>query len=204
MKTELAEKIIRQDGGISRTASLNDAGIENYEISRMCSAGYIRRVRHGYYSLSDVTEEAIISAVYPEGIVCMQSALFHYGYITSPGIWCVAFPRNISRSKLSMDCIDVKPYFVRDDYIDVGRTREFFNGTWLDVYDRERSVCDLFRYRNRIDDDLFSTALIAYCRDKGKRTDRLIEYSKIMHISRRVRDVMSVLLPGLSFDDVEL
>ena len=204
MKPYLAEKIIRDCGGIARTSVLNAGGIENYEISRLCAGGYIRRVRHRYYSLSEMPDEAILSAVLPEGIVCMQSALYHYGYGSRPDIWNVALPRSVSRSKLSMECISFRPYFIRGELLDLGRTRDSFGKTVLDIYNRERTVCDLFRYRNRIDDGAFAAALNAYARDDNKDVHRLFEYSEAMRLTDKVKDVMNVLLSEHCAADIEI
>lgn len=204
MKLYLAEKIIRDCGGIAKTSVLNAGGIENYEISRLCAGGYIRRIRHGYYSLSEMSDEAILSAVLPEGIVCMQSALYHYGYGSRPDIWNVALPRSVSRSKLSMECISFRPYFIRGELIDLGRTTDSFGNSFLDIYNRERTVCDLFRYRRRITDDAFAEALNAYARDINKDVRRLFEYSEIMNLTDKIKEVMNVLLSEHYSTDIEI
>lgn len=203
MRNNLAEKIILESGGIARTAALNAGGIENYEISRLCSNGYIRRIRHGYYSLHEVPDDTILSAVLPEGIICMQSALSHYGYCESPDVWSVAVPRSLSRSKLYMECIDFKPYFIRSEFFDIGRTEDMFDSVSLPVYDRERTICDMFRYRRKMDSDIFAAALYSYAVDEKKNLERLEEYSRLMHIEDKVRDAIEIVLasPPLSIEN---
>lgn len=202
MRNDLAEKIIIESGGIARTAALNAGGIENYEISRLCSNGYIRRIRHGYYSLCEVSDDTILSAVLPEGIICMQSALFHYGYCECPDVWSVAVPRSLSRSKLYMECIEFQPYFIRNEFLDIGRTEERFKTVSLPVYDRERTICDMFRYRRKMDPDIFASALYSYAADENRNLDRLEEYSRLMHIEDKVRDAIEIVLasPPLSVE----
>ena len=96
-KRDLAEKTIKKCGGIAKTSTLNEAGLENYELARLCDSGCLKRVRHGYYSLCDMADDAILQAVLPEGIVCMESALLHYGYTDRQEVWEITLPRNISR-----------------------------------------------------------------------------------------------------------
>ena len=193
-KRDLAAETIKKCGGIARTKSLNEAGLENYEIARFCDYGYLKRVRHGYYSLSDMTDDVILSAVLPEGIVCMESALFHYGYADNPGVWKLTLPRNISRSKLDMDCIVFKAYFAIDKYYDMGRVEDDFEGAKLAVYDRERTICDLFKHRKYMEPELFSSAVYAYAKDDKKNLDNLYDYAEKMHIRGKVNDVMEVVL----------
>ena len=193
-RRELAAETIKKCGGIARTKALNEAGLENYEIARFCDSGYLKRVRHGYYSLSDMADDTILSAVLPEGVVCMESALFHYGYANDPGIWKITLPRNISRSKLDMDCIMFKAYFSIDKYYDMGKTEEKFVDASLAVYDRERTICDLFKHRKHLEPELFSNAVYAYARDEKKDIEKLYDYAEAMHIRGKVNDVMEVVL----------
>lgn len=194
MRNDLAERIINDNGGIVRTAVLNDFGMENYELSRLCSAGYIRRIRHGFYGLSDVPEDRILSAVFPEGIVCLESALFHYGYGDRPPSWDIALPRNISRSRLSMNCLNFRPFLVRDEWIMMGRTLDTFDSTVLYIYDRERTICDIFRYRKKLGEKVFVRAVNTYSDDPEKDQGKLMEYAEKMHIADRVSAVMNVVL----------
>ena len=82
-KKETAKKVILQSDGVVKTASFISAGLKNYEVASLCNEGYIERIRHGYYQLSeknDITEAKLLSTLLPQGIVCMESALFHYEY----------------------------------------------------------------------------------------------------------------------------
>ncbi len=193
-RREIAVETIKKCGGIAKTKALNEAGLENYEIARFCDHGYLKRVRHGYYSLCDMADDAILSAVLPEGIVCMESALFHYGYANDPGVWKITLPRSISRSKLDMDCVIFKAYFAIDKYYTMGKTEEKFSGARLAVYDRERTICDLFKHRKHMKPEIFSSAVYAYARDDKKDLDRLYSYAEAMHIRGKVNDVMEVVL----------
>ena len=94
----------KNNGGIIKTVQLNKAGIQNSEIKKMCESGEIERVRHGYYQIAgqvEISEEKMIATFLEEGIVCMESTLFYYGYSDkTPLVWTIAVSRNISRSKL--------------------------------------------------------------------------------------------------------
>ena len=80
---ELAKVIIVSRGGVAKSADFVAAGIRAVDVVNMCNAGYLERVRHGYYSLageSIVSEEQLLATLVPQGIVCAESALFYYGY----------------------------------------------------------------------------------------------------------------------------
>ena len=78
----IAKNVIENAKGIAKTAELISAGLRKSDISNLCNNGYIERVRHGYYSLAeanDAGEEQLIQTLLPEAIVCVESALLHYG-----------------------------------------------------------------------------------------------------------------------------
>ena len=65
-------------------------------------------------------------------------------------------------------------------------------------------MCDLFRYRRRIADDAFAEALNAYARDINKDVRRLFEYSEIMNLTDKIKEVMNVLLSEHYTTDIEI
>ena len=71
-----------------------------------------------------------------------------------------------------------------------------FNGVALPVYDRERTICDCFKYRSRLDNELFAKALNAYVNDTSKDLKNLSEYAKQLRVHKKVTELMEVLLNG--------
>ena len=118
-KKEIAKKVIIESGGIAKTVSLNKAGIQNFEIVKLCEQGEIERVRHGYYQITmnnDVSDEQMIATFFDEAIICMDSALFYYGYSDhTPLAWTLAVPRSMTRSKMNIDTFAYKLYFIQND-----------------------------------------------------------------------------------------
>jgi predicted transcriptional regulator of viral defense system len=166
----------------------------------LCNAGFLERVRHGYYQLTEhhtISEEQLLAALIPKGIVCVESALFHYGYSDfAPRKWSVAVPRSMSRTKLDVDVLALRPYYVSADLYELGRTTDAFNGVMLSVYDRERTICACFKYRSRLDSEIFSKALNAYANDNAKNLKNLSDYAKRLRVYRKLTEMMEVLLNG--------
>ena len=82
-KKETIKNIINSNDGIAKTADFVAEGLTNYDVAKLCKEGYLERVRHGYYQLSgqeDIKEEQVLATLLPESIVCVESALFYYGY----------------------------------------------------------------------------------------------------------------------------
>ena len=199
-KKTLSKQVIIEKGGIAKTSDFVAAGIPAVDIVNLCNTGYLERIRHGYYQLADgntSSEEQLIAALIPKAIICVESALFHYGYSDfAPRKWSIAVPRSMSRTKLEVDALALQTYYVQPEIYELGRVTDDFSGVKLSVYDRERTICDCFKYRSRLDHEIFSKALNAYVKDEKKNLQNLSIYAKKLRVYKKVNELMSVLLDG--------
>lgn len=197
---EQVKEVIINKGGIAKSADFVAAGIRAVDVVNLCNAGILSRVRHGYYELaekSEVSEEQLLATLVPKGIVCVESALFHYGYSDfAPREWSIAVPRSMSRTKLDIDALALHPYYVQSELYKLGETVDDFNGVILSVYDRERTICDCFKYRSKLDNEIFNKALNAYANDTKKNLSNLSAYAKKLRVYKKVTELMEVLLNG--------
>ena len=199
-KKTLSKQVIIEKGGIAKTSDFVAAGIPAVDIVNLCNTGYLERIRHGYYQLADgntYSEEQLIAALIPKAIICVESALFHYGYSDfAPRKWSIAVPRSMSLTKLDVDVLALQTYYVQPEIYELGRVTDDFYGVKLSVYDRERTICDCFKYRSRLDHEIFSKALNAYAKDEKKNLQNLSIYAKKLRVYKKVNELMSVLLDG--------
>ena len=199
-KKTLSKQVIIEKGGIAKTSDFVAAGIPAVDIVNLCNTGYLERIRHGYYQLADgntSSEEQLIATLIPKAIICVESALFHYGYSDfAPRKWSIAVPRSMSRTKLDIDALELQTYYVQSEIYELGKTTADFNGVMLPVYDRERTICDCFKYRSRLDHEIFRKALNAYAKDEKKNLQNLSIYAKKLRVYKKVNELMSVLLDG--------
>ena len=196
----LAKQIIIEKGGIAKSADFVAAGISAVDVVNMCNAGYLDRIRHGYYQLAEEdisSEEQLLATLIPKAIVCVESALFHYGYSDfAPRKWSIAVPRSMSRTKLNVDVLALQTYYVQPEIYELGKTTGDFSGIILPIYDRERTICDCFKYRSRLDNEIFNKALNAYANDSKKNLQNLSGYAKKLRVYKKVTELMEVLLNG--------
>ena len=199
-KLEQIKKVLTQCGGIARTAEFVAAGINQITLGESCKNGDLKRIRQGFYQLADddsLSEAQYLRALLPEGIVCMESALFLYGYSDfAPRRWSIAVPRSISLAKLKIDVVPIKTYYIQNELHEIGKATALFDGIELAVYDRERTICDCFKYRTRLDSETFGKAINAYTADDRKNLFNLSKYAKELGLYKRVMDLMEVVLNG--------
>ena len=87
-------------------------------------------------------------------------------------------------------------HFIQKNFLNLGKTMDNFNGISLAVYDRERTLCDCFKYRTKLDNEIFNKAVNAYAIDNNKNLVNLSRYAKEMKLYTKVMNVMEVLLNG--------
>ena len=196
----VTKQVLIEKGGVAKSADFVAAGIRAVDVVNLCNAGYLDRIRHGYYQLAEAdtsSEEQLLATLIPKGIVCVESALFHYGYSDfAPRKWSIAVPRSMSRTKLDVDALALQPYFVQPEIYELGKVTDDFEGVILPVYDRERTICDCFKYRARLDNEIFNKALNAYANDTQKNLQNLSVYAKKLRVYKKVTELMEVLLNG--------
>lgn len=197
-KQEISIEVFNKVGSVAKTADFVAAGLKNYDVVFLCNQGYVERIRNGFYKLPNTdgpSEEILISKLLPQGIVCVESALFHYGYSDfAPREWSVAVPRSFSRAIKAMQEVPVKAYYIQNMFYRYRVTVEEFNGVALKVYDRERTICDCFKYRTKLDNEIFNKAVNAYALDSKKNLTNLSKYAKEMRVYKNLMNVMEVLL----------
>ena len=200
-RLELVKNVFHTVGTIAKTSDFVAAGLKEHTVFSLCKQGYIERVKYGYYKLPDLSdpkEEYLLSKLLTKGIICVESALFFYGYNDfAPREWTITVPRSFSRTvKAIQEKVPVKAYYVQNEMYHLGETTGSFNGVELPVYDRERTICDCFKYRTKLDNETFNKALNAYTADDRKNLANLSRYAKNMKLYKKVMNVMEVLLGG--------
>ncbi len=198
---DIANEVFRSVGEIAKRADLLKAGLREQDVHLLYKQGYIERVRHGYYKLTNgdtPKEEYILAGLIKQGIVCVESALFYYGYSDfAPREWTISVPYSFSRTvKVIREEVPVKAYYVQNEMYHLGETTGNFNGVTLPVYDRERTICDCFKYRTKLDNEIFNKAINAYVSDEKKNLANLSKYAKEMGVYTKMMNVMEVLLNG--------
>lgn len=102
----------------------------------------------------------------------------------------------MSRTKLKVDSLAIQPYYMQPELYELGKITDNFNGVELPVYDRERTICDCFKYRSRLDNEIFNKAINAYVKDDKKNLNNLSVYAKKLRVYKKVTELMEVLLNG--------
>lgn len=189
---------MQQRENILRTCELKQRGFYYKKIKVLLKSGEIEQVRRGFYKFTDeesFSDVPVIKKLFPDGVICMESALDFYGYTDRvPSAWHLAVDSRSARARFKIDYPIVKPHFVKSDRYSAGITEAEIDGTLIKIYDKERTICDILLHRNKVDAEVFNTAIKRYAADSGKVIPNLVKYSTILHIEKKVREVLGIWL----------
>lgn len=192
------ESIFKQYGGIMRTFELKREGISYYILQELVEEGLVEKIKYGYYQWQDekaFSEVSIISALFPDAIICDISAAMYYGYTDRvPGIWHIAVNNKSARNKFKIDFPKVKPHFISANRLEIGVSEGNIDGITVKIYDRERVVCDCLRHVNTMDGEVFNIIIQRYVGDKDKDVARLMEYAAKLGVEKKARRMVGIWL----------
>lgn len=192
------ESIFKQYGGIMRTCELKKEGVSYQILQELMAEGLVEKIKYGYYQWQDekaFSEVSVISALFPDAIVCDMSAAMYYGYTDRvPGIWHIAVDNRSARNKFKIDFPQIKPHFISADRLGIGVSEGKIDGITVKIYDRERVICDCLRRINTMDGEMLNTIIQRYVGDKDKDSARLMEYAARLGVEKKARRMIGIWL----------
>lgn len=196
--TSVMVKFVAEANPIIRTVDLNNIGLFSREIAELIDAGKLERIKQGYYRLAESennSDAKLISDLYPDGVLCMTTALFYYGYSDrTPLTWDIAVDRNTSKARFSIDYPYVKPYYIDKAHLEYGITEAVYEDFILKIFDRDRLICECIKHENKMDREIYNKAIQAYINDSKKNITNLLDYAKRRNIHKKVRERIGVWL----------
>lgn len=177
---------------------LRAAGFQTRDVAELVAQGHIERVKPGLYRLAGHGESGEYAGLtevcraLPDGVICLLSALDYHGLTTfNPSEVYVAIPHEAKPPRLFYP--PIKPFYFRERFYTPAIEHIKTTDGEIRVYGREKTICDIFRYRQKLGEDLALEALKMYLKLKDASTARLLEYASIC----QARTVMMPYLKAL-------
>ncbi|WP_145414961.1 type IV toxin-antitoxin system AbiEi family antitoxin domain-containing protein [Paenibacillus xylanexedens] len=194
-----AKQVLEEHHGFARTKDFITAGISSYYIKKLESIGEIERVKQGVYrqagEVNEPPNEIVeVSKLVPKGVICLLSALSYYELTTyNPWEYQIAIHRGSKKPKLP-DYPPIKVIYLADAQYNIGIDEVDIDGSTIKIYDREKTICDMVRYREKIGIDLMKEGLRNYLQSPSKNITRLVSYADKLRIRTVLQKYLEVLI----------
>lgn len=194
---EQITQLIEEQGGIVKKEQFTELGIDYRRILDFVQSGDLVRIKNGYYTdrIDRFTEEELVARLFGDARLCMESALYAYGYISQkPYGWHLAVDKNTSKSRFKMDYPKIIPYYTEPEALELGSTEIMISGQQFQIYDRDRVICDCLKYESKLEREVFKEALQSYIRDWQKDISALMAYARARKVVGKVQSMIGVWL----------
>ncbi|GHV41230.1 transcriptional regulator [Spirochaetia bacterium] len=192
------KQLFDSHGRMLRTKDLYAENIFYKDIQKLATDGLIEKIRYGYYQWIDednLSEARLINQLFPDGVLNMDTALFYHGFSDRiPLAWHIAVSKDSGKSRFKIDNPFIHPYFVEPSLLEVGLSSMDIDGNQMRVYDKERTICDCLRYRNKMDREIFSKAIRGYVNDTAKNIPLLMKYADTLRVTETTKNLIGVWL----------
>ncbi len=196
MKRDIFLELIDQNNGYLKITDAAAVGISRTTAIQFAKENKLKREAPGIY----VSEDAWPDLLY---LLQMRNKKIIYSHETALVLHelsdreamqpTVTVKRGYNAIHLTTQNIAV--HTVRAEWFEIGLTTAITTvGNEVILYDKERCICDIIRNRNKMDIQVFQTAMKSYFSDTDKDIHRLMKYSQQMNMEKKIRQYTEVLL----------
>lgn len=191
---------IAKNGGFATMKEMKDANIHTRDIANLVRENVIEKIKPGVYRLADYKffKDINLSLITvcraePKAVICLISALDYYEMTDfNPSEIYYAIPH--SKKSKSIITPPVKAFYFRERFYKPGIEVIKTKYGEIRIYNKEKTVCDMFRYRNKLGEEFAMQALKNYLEQKRKSIATLIKFAEIC----QVKTVMMPIIKSLT------
>ncbi|MDD6381517.1 MAG: type IV toxin-antitoxin system AbiEi family antitoxin domain-containing protein [Lachnospiraceae bacterium] len=195
---ERIEALMEDNGGLAKTKQITALGVDYRRLQQFVADGELTKIKNGAYTLKKekISEEKLIYALFHEdGVLTMESALYYHGYLKQrPYGWSIAIDKNASKSRFNLEYPIVTPYYTKAEVLEIGVETLDKRDFGMKIYDKDRLICDVLKYQEKISRDEFQEGVFSYIRDPEKNVEHLMTYAAERQVTNKVRNMIGVWL----------
>jgi len=193
---ELLDELVEKGNGYLHTSQVLENGISKPTLADYVNKRNMERVAQGVYLAENAWKDElyILHLSNSRIIFSHETALFLHGLMErEPKDISVTVRAGYNATHLRKKGIRV--YQVKPEIEELGITDIQTNfGNTVRAYDMERTICDVIRYKEAMDVQVFQYAMKEYMGSTNKNLNHLMTYAKKLHIESAVRTYTEVML----------
>ena len=189
-------RLLDAGNGYLRTADVVAMGISRVSLAAFVKEHELERVSYGVYASQDILSDDlfILQMRNKEVVFSHETALYLHGLMDrEPFVTHVTVPTGYNGTHLRE--IGIRVHQRKAGLFELGKTTvttHYKNSVC--AYDMERTICDIIQGKDKMDIQVFQTALKEYVGSTQKNIPTLMRYARELKIEKRVRQYTEVLL----------
>lgn len=194
MKEKL-KRLFEENNGCLSAAQMRGQAFR-YHLNKMITSGKVYKLRHGLYVHTDYQqcdERVMVANMVPNGVFFLFSAWqLHELSTTVSHQYHLAVPRTTKISPISQPPVVL--YYLSQKVYQLGIIEWPIDGITVKCYDKERSVCDAVKFRNKSGEEMMQEVIKNYMKQKDKNLNKLLEYAKVLRVEKNLMPYLKALL----------
>lgn len=167
---------------------LIEKGFNRYQIEKKTENNKLYKVSKGIYSDEKYPSElAIIMKKHPKSIITLNSAFFYYELTDKiPEYYYIATEKNAHKIEEN----SVKQIFTTKNLWYIGLTKMKIEDADVNIYDKERMLIELIRYKSKLPYELYKEVLNNYRKIKDEvNFIKLYKYAKSFNTQNIIKTI---------------
>ena len=195
---QAARRIFKAKGGTLRTGEALRVGIHPRTLYTLRDSGEINQVARGLFRLrglppSREPDLVIIAKKVPRAVFCLLTALaFHRLTTHVPHAVAIALPRTARIPRLDHPPLEVFRFSAAS--LRSGIETRRLDGVTLQIYSREKTLADMFKYRRKLGIDLAVEALRTYRTQPRPDWQRVLEFARVCRVENVMRPYLLAVM----------
>jgi predicted transcriptional regulator of viral defense system len=193
-------QFMKEHSGYATMNEFKKAGIHTRKVREAVEKDILIKIKPGLYKLRDFQRDGYegfidVHTANDSAIICLGSALAYHELTTfNPSKIDVAVPNNTDKFELNYPPINV--YYYRENMYKAGVVVVKRSYGSFKVYNKPKTVCDMFRYRNKLGEDLALEGLQNYLNHSDSNLNEVSKYMKICRVKTVMEPYVKAMIAG--------
>jgi len=181
-----------------RSSEALRVGIHSRTLCQLREEGILEQVSRGIYHLANqatISNPDLVTVAMriPKAVVCLISALaFHELTTQIPHAVYIALKKGAEPPRLEYPPISVHRFSAVS--LNAGIEQHLLDGVKVRIYSPEKTLADVFKFRNKIGMDVVIEALNLYKTRKAFNLGELLKYAGICRIEKVMRPYLEAMI----------
>lgn len=190
-------ELAKKNNGIIRTKMAVENKIPKDYLKFAVDDGVLEKARNGIYITADTMEDELyfLQLKSKNLIYSYETSAYYNGLTTrDPLVLSITTTRNNNISNIKSN-YKLEFHFVSNEKLNLGltTTKTMFGNT-IQIYDKERTICDLFSKNYVGDRYVVNESLKTYLKMEDKNLTKLLKYAKEVGVENVIKDKLEILL----------